>query len=314
MTGVLNSTHEPAERIPTNPFAVPGLMRPVAPLNPVRNDRHVAFYVPVDNTETAFQQFKAEFGEPSYLADTGRLVVVTGDKSCGKTALINRCAHWLRERLVPVGLHGEVIDLTREARDNQTMAERRARVCAALVDQLYERRLLVSELVREMRSEPDDVYRNLAGCLVAGLVPIVLLPPSADLTEELVDYANYARRRIVFVGETSDGLSEERRQRVDQAGEAGAVHLAVSRLGTHDASRFAEERLRTVPEGVLPRVAPAALDQFTATRQRVSIGEVQRLLYGMYEELRVKSDRPDEVTYQHILEYFIRIAILLEQP
>jgi hypothetical protein len=310
----VNVTQEPAEKVPTNPFAVPGLMRDVDPLNPVRHDRHVAFYVPVDHTETAFRQFQAQFEDPAHLVDLGRLVVVTGDRGCGKTALVNRCAHWLREWLVPAGLHGQVIDLTREARENQSMVERRARVSAALVDRLYEQRLLVSEVVREMRGEPDDVYRNLAGCLTPGLVPIVLLPRSADLTEELVGYATDARRRIVFVGETSYGLSEERRQRIDQAGEAPAVHLAVSRLGARDASRFAEERLRRVPEGTLPRVAPTALDEYTASRQRVSIGEVQRLLYGMYEKLRVQSDRPDEVTYQHISQHFLSTASLLEQP
>lgn len=314
MTGVTNSTHQAAGQVPTNPFAVPGLHRDLDPLNPVRHDRHVSFYVPVDNTETAFRQFQAQFEDPSHLADTGRLVVVTGDRGCGKTALVNRCAHWLRARLSAAGLHGEVVDVTREARENQPISERRARVCAALVDKLYEQRWCVSEVYREMRDQPDDAYRNLAGYLTAGLVLIVLLPRSADLTEELVGYAADARRRVVFIGETSYGLPEERRHRIDQTGEAPGVHLTVSALGEKDASRFAEERLREVPEGALPRVAPSALDDYTASRPRVSIGEVQRLLYGMYEKLRVQADRPDEVTYEHISQHFLSTANLLEQP
>lgn len=313
MTGPTGAVRQPAAPVP-NPFAVPGLHRDVDPLNPVRHDGHVSFYVPVDNTETAFRQFQVQFHDPSHLVDTGRLVVVTGDRGCGKTALVNRCAHWLKHQLATVGLHGEVVDVTREARENQPISERRLRVCTALVDKMYEQRWCVSELYRDMRDRPDDAYRNLAGYLTAGLVLIVLLPRSADLTEELVSYAADARRRIVFIGETSYGLPDERRHRLDHTGDAPAVHLTVSALGKRDASRFAEERLGRLPAGTLPRVAPNALDDYTASRQRVSIGEVQRLLYGMYEKLRVQADRPDEVTYEHISRHFLSTASLLEQP
>ncbi|BCL15765.1 hypothetical protein [Micromonospora sagamiensis] len=315
MTGVISRRHEPAEKVPTNPFAVPGLMRDVDPLNPVRNDGHLSLYVPVDNTETAFARCREEFRDASYLVDTGRLVVVTGDRGCGKTALINRCAYWLREQLSTVGLRGEIVDVTRQARENEPMAERRAKVCRALVDTVFQRQLFTSELAHQMREQPDDAYFNLASCLPTDLVLIVLLPRSADLTEELVTYATDARAQIVFFGETSYQLPDERRQRLDHAGHAPPVYLEVGGLREHDAARFAEQRLGAVPDGELPRVDPKALDDYTTFRRHVSIGEVQRLLYGMYEKLRVQADRPDEVTYQHISQHFLSIAVsLLENP
>ncbi|WBB77392.1 hypothetical protein O7606_13925 [Micromonospora sp. WMMD882] len=295
---------EPAEAVPANPFKVPGLMRDDDPLNPVKHGRHESFYVPVDNSEAAFEQCVRAFQDPSHLDDMGRLVLVAGHRGCGKSALVNRCAHWLRGQLAKAGLHGEVIDATKERREPEPMADRRARVCAALMEHLYANQLLVSDGAYQARTDPDAAYRTLASCLTPNLVPIVLLPPATDVPDELVTYAADARKKIIFLAETSYEVPQ---RQIDRAGPAPAVHLAVGPLGERDAGRFAEARLQDVPAGLLPRVAATTLDEYTRSRGRISIGEVQRLLYGLYEKLRVQPERPDEVTLHHISLYILSI-------
>ncbi|MER7458256.1 hypothetical protein [Micromonospora sp. NPDC126480] len=301
--------------MPENPFALPGLMRDVDPLNPVRNEGHLSLYVPVDNTERAFEEFCRQFADPSYLRDDGRLVLTAGGRGCGKTSLINRCAHWLQQQLRAANLIGEVIDVTKEAQDNESMADRRAKACKALLDKLYERKVFASKLAYEHRHSPDDALSMLPTCLAPDRVLIVLLPPSEDLTEELVQYTADARRRMVFFAETSYDLPDEHRRRMDRAGALPPVHLRVGRLNPTDAGIFARERLSSVPPGALPPVADTALDEFTSHRL-VPIGEIQRLLYGLYEQLRVQNDRPEEVTFHHIVHHFLRTAgsLLETQP
>ncbi|WP_405094441.1 hypothetical protein [Micromonospora sp. NBC_01412] len=291
---------------PPNPFAVPGLRRDVDPLNPLRHRDHVHFYVPVDHTEESFEQCQEEFGDPSYLHHEGRLVLVTGERGCGKTALINRCAHWLREQLGKADLTAEVVDLTREARDNEAIPQRRGNVCRALMDKLFELQLLTTNLAYEMRDSPDDAYRNLPGCLERDQVLIVLLPPSADLTEELVYYGIRAPRRVVFFAETAYALPAEHRQALDRDSPVPPVYLHVSGFDHRHADQFAQHRLDRLPAGTLPRLAPTALEDFIDNGRLATIREMQWLLYGLYEELRVQDDRPDEVTWEHISRHFIR--------
>ncbi|GAB3139387.1 hypothetical protein GCM10027290_08490 [Micromonospora sonneratiae] len=295
-----------------NPFAVPGLKRPDDPLNPVREKEHTHYYVDVDNTAEAFDIFKAELSDPTSLVTDGRLVIVAGPEQCGKSALVNRCAHWVRERLMEVHHAAAVIDLTRVVELTETQAERRRSVCRTLINRLWQTGAVTDQQLLDFRAEPDDAYPYLAGAVQERFVAIVLLPPSGELARELVQYARDAQAKILFFGESSyTSYVETAWPELERAGTAPPIYLTVGSLTKRDAGRFADDRLRRSPHGPkLPPVKPDTLDLVTEKRP-MSIGELQTLLYGLYEELRREPGLTDEVTYQYISEFYLRKAKLL---
>lgn len=292
--------------VPENPFALPGEVRDNAPLNPLRHETHLGLYVPVDNTQGAFEEFCDRFADPGYLRLDGRLVVTAGGRGCGKSSLINRCAHWLQDQMrTAAQLTAVVVDVTRGSSIAESMAARRARVYAALLDKLYANKTLIHDLAYQQRHSPDEALRTLPNCLDEHCALIVLLP-STELVDELVQYTQDVGQRMVFFAETTAELSNDHRLRMDQAGAIPPVHLQVGRLDSADAGVFASERLHPLRD-VLPPVAKTALEELIS-RRLVSIGEVQRLLYGVYAQLRVQNVLPKEVTYQHISDHYVKHA------
>ncbi|GHJ18314.1 hypothetical protein TPA0908_63090 [Micromonospora sp. AKA38] len=299
----------PAPGHPPNPFAVPRLGS-TDPLNPLWYAEHVNYYVPVDNTEASFEQCQGRFADVAHLHHEGRLVLVRGERGCGKTALVNRCAHWLRDRLGRDGLRAEVVNLRQEAHENDPIPTRREHTCRALLDKLNELQLLRHNLAYEMRDRPDDAYRNLPGCLDTDQALIVLLPP-VELIEELHYYAARAPRRMVFFAETTSAL--DRRDR-DVLGR-NTVHLEVDGFDHRHAARFAADRLGRLTPGLLPPLADTALEEYIDDGRLATIREMQWLLFGVYETLRVQDERPNQVTWQDLARHFMREARRLrEQP
>lgn len=295
-----------------NPFAVPGLNRPDDPLNPVREMKHTNYYVDVDNTAAAFGLFQDRLSDPTSLVTDGRLVIVAGPEQCGKSALINRCAHWVQERLLGSRHSARVFDLTRLVELTETKADRRRSVCRALIDRLWQAGAVTDQRLLELRGQPDEAYLYLAGAVQEKFVAIVLLPPSGELARELVQYARDAHSKILFFGESSyESYVETAWPELEHAGSAPPIYLTVGSLTKQDAGRFAHDRLRRSPTGpALPPVTADTLDRVTEKRP-MSIGELQTLLYGLYEELRLEPDLTEEVTYQYISEFYLRKARLL---
>lgn len=292
---------------PPNPFAVPRLFVETDPLNPLRHEEHLDYYVAVDHTEESFQDFQKRFQDVADLLHEGRLVLVSGEKGCGKTTLINRCAHWLRGRIEADRQDVEVVDLTREAQDTDTIPVRRSTVSRALVDNLHALTLLKSDLVYETRDDADSTYRNLPTCLAASQWLIVLLP-RAELAEELRYYAVRAPKRMVFFAETTPEVGT-------QHAPGRTIRLQVDAFEHEHATLFATDRLRRLPTGTLPPLAATALDEFLQDNRKTTIGEIQQLLFGVYETLRVQDNRPDEVTWNHLARHFISVSRRLrEQP
>ncbi|WDZ83387.1 hypothetical protein [Micromonospora cathayae] len=284
----------------TNPFATPMTLRPLAPLDPLRYPYHLSCYVPVGDTEVAFDQFRTTIGAPEDLRLDGRMVVVSGPGGCGKTSLINRCAQWLTEGSGTGDLHPVVLDLRRVGQPRQPTAERMAEVWDYALYSLESQRLLVGE--------PDALrgrtaaYSLLRSILVPDVLVVALLPPM-ELPAEMVRYARQPTPQVVFFMENSS----DQRHTLGRDAATPPIDLAVRGVTEREAERFVHERLGQTAEP-LPRIAPGVIAQYVSLRKHVSVGELQRLLFGVYQEALEAAVPPDEITFDHLARYFLRVA------
>lgn len=302
-----------------NPYLVPGLeARPDGPLCPFHVPDHERYYVPVDNTQEAFEQFQEQMGDLLGLRDEGRLVVVSGQRGCGKTALINRCASWLRDTLGPRAIEGKILPLTQECLDSQSIKRRMNHVFQCVVDDLWRhKRLSKEDHIRGLKEQRDDLgiaYRYLSSVLDDDLVTIVLLPPSEDLVKEVSEYAKYARKNIVFFVESSYvNYMENFWPSIREASRMPPIRLDVGLLGERDGWRFAQARQEHYSDAeTFRRVSETTMLRVTED-WKTSIGQLQALLFGVYRELNDESSLAgkvisDEVTYGEITNYYFRLT------
>lgn len=305
-----------------NPYQVPG---PDAPLCPFHTPEHERYYVPVDNTQEAYEQFQQQMGDLRSLRDEGRLVVVSGQRGCGKTALINRCATWLQKSLGDLGVEGMIFPLTHEGLENQPIDHRKNHIFQCIIDDLWRCGRLSEDDrtkgLREGRDSLDIAYRYLSGVLADNLVTIALLPPSMDLIKEVEDYAKYARKRIVFFVESSfvDKI-EKSWPDICNAGRTTPVRLEVGPLRAHDGWLFTrarqelftqEHQTHNTKVQNFRRVSKETVYRMTDGWE-TSIGQLQALLSDVYQDLddQTGSERTtasDEITYEDITHHFFKL-------
>lgn len=288
-----------------NPFLVPGWEEsPLRPLCPWRHQAHDKLYVDVNHTLAAFQKYTRRMSAVENLREDGRLVLVTGESGCGKTALINRCAHWTRDQLAGHGVRGEIVDLTRDG-SQQSVEERMGLVAERLVDELAHNGVLPPAVHEGIRGlPPSRLYAGLGNALPADVVLIVLLPP-AEVVREVVAYAGLARRRVLFFAESSY-FDHAQISRVRESSPEPPVLLSVGPLNPGDVRRFIEDRLdRNRRRGRYPRISVETMDRAAGPLR--SIAQLQRILSEVYEE-RGRQDSgytdSDWVTYEDITRLF----------
>ncbi|MFD4668677.1 hypothetical protein ACFWNN_03025 [Lentzea sp. NPDC058450] len=297
-----DSTQPPA----INPFLIPGWEEsPLRPLCPWRYQAHDELYVDVNHTLAAFQEYTRRMAASENLREDGRLVLVTGESGCGKTALINRCAHWTRDRLAEGGLRGVVVDLTRDG-SRQSVEERMALVAARLLDELTHTGLIPRDDLALLDSaRPSRLYAGLGNALPGDVVLIVLLPPAEEVEQEVVAYAGLARRKLLFFAESSY-LGHAQVLRVRDSSPVPPITLTVGPLNQGDVRRFIEDRLaRHQGRGHYPRISTDTMDR--AAGPLKSIAMLQRILSEVYDERgRQNSGYTDRdwVTYEDITRLF----------
>lgn len=130
----------PSGRPLVNPFRVRGWEgSPRRALSPWSHPAHEDYYVAVGKTHEAFEEFKRRMSNVAGLQRDGCLVLVMGDSGCGKTALVNRCAAWVKNTLEPHKIRGVIIDLMEDrgaSSRSQSTDERIRHVCGRLIDEL----------------------------------------------------------------------------------------------------------------------------------------------------------------------------------
>lgn len=318
-----------------NPYHIPGLENPYAPLCPYLNKDHHTFYVPVDDTEKEFIRFQNTMNSAGRLSGRGRLVVVTGESGCGKTSLINRCAAWLRDELVNAKLTGEILTLTDSGSLDQSIMLRMEQVLTDLVDNLSNEQSWVDAVhidllkkrikeIEELKDTSDrqsrhvakvnGVYKYLNDALPTGRIAIILLPPSSRLVDEIRYYAGFAKHpRIVFFAETDHVQDAERMwQTIPTNDLMTSTLLKVGPLNAGDSWTYAHARQgSTSADTNFPTVSEETMHSVTSAGVR-SIRWLHKLLHGVYEELALQNTPEGlipyrEVSLDHIGGYFLRL-------
>ena len=301
-----------------NPYLVPGLTGPNGALCPFKEPDHDNYYVPVDNTQKAYEQFTEEIDDPRRLSTDGLFVVVSGEQHCGKTALINRCAAWLRRRLNDVGLQGHIFPLTHERIATRSIKARLEHVFGCMSDDLRKSKLLEPDQLGELERRGDDLdraFRYLSDILDQNRVLIILLPPSEDLIKEAERYANFSRGKIVFFAESAYvNIVRHHWPSIRIAGPAAPILLEVGPLHRDDSWLFAHTRqeIHYSQPNARPflKVTKETMNKLTAGR-KISIGEMQKFLHWMYGDMESQPDEysgssSGEVTTVDVLSSYIR--------
>ncbi|RKT56469.1 AAA ATPase-like protein [Saccharothrix australiensis] len=282
------------------------------PLRPWERKAHRDYYVDVDGAESAFQEFQQEVGDLTGVLEDGRLVLVTGDSGCGKTALVNRCADWTVLELRNRGLRGVVVDLTGCLPEDEELSihERTAEVCDQLFDQLVDLGALrptAADDLRADRDNPQRIFPRLGRALNDEVVLLVLLPSPNELLDEVIRYARQLRSpRVLFFAESAffdaDDIAELVRRLETWV---PPITLALGELHDGDPERFADDRLvRHTGVGIYPQLSDEAIELLNKICQSVAM--LQRILHGTYERklaAGLSYTEGDQVTVDDIQAY-----------
>jgi hypothetical protein len=255
------------------------------PLDPLDKDDLEKLYLSIDQTNEEFNKFKDRVARAGRLGEQGWLVVVTGDRGCGKTSLIKRCAFWLALTLRERNLSPTKIDLTGEDLEHEDINARLRRVFMNVLRQLatgLDRETVTSmrELAHSDRDGDLDIaFESLASELLATpagkakqRVAIVLLP-TCHTAMEVLRYAAIARPGLIFFAEVFDQReasicdAELRWKRYARA--STPLYLEVGQLKPGDGHLFANN---------LSHSGAAATDPFPRMTKEVIDTHVEEMI------------------------------------
>ncbi|ROO88909.1 hypothetical protein EDD29_6594 [Actinocorallia herbida] len=296
----------------TNPFVVPGgVLGGHGPLRPWEIAEQDDYYAPVDNTQCSFEEFKTALGGGASLAAKGRTVLVSGGGGCGKTSLMHRCAHWLKQSGGP---KATIFDLTEDGLDGADTPSRIRHVCGRLVDEL-ELDGSLDEVpltgLQERRDDPSKAFPYLSKIFQKSQrAAVVLLPPS-EVFEEVARYAELARKNILLLAETSyPTVADTCRARLGPGTASQVLVLEVGMLHPGDGWRLVADRYARAG-AELPEISEDTMLTFMEKRiagtRGTTIHELQMVLQEVFEEAAGK----ERLDYADFADYYLRKARLL---
>ncbi|MEU3642842.1 hypothetical protein AB0E59_05605 [Lentzea sp. NPDC034063] len=299
-----------------NPYLVPLGGDGPGPLCPHTDPTHEDFYVPVDHTLVAFEQFKASIGNAAKIRANGRLVVALGWDGCGKSSLLNRCATHLKSVLRQNDGQCLVFSFVDACRDSDTVEEREKAVYQCLIDELENRDMLLPKHREELRERTLKLkYRYLSN-FVLGNTAVVILLPRTELEQEVESYAHWTHRNLVFLAESRQVEAVRGHWAKIRSASQGSVpiQLEVGKLEPDDGWAFVQARNGHRSDGeVYPFVSKETIRAVIAAKE-FSIGELHNLLFRLFEEILAEgansgplgSGLTGEVTYNTITDFYFR--------
>jgi hypothetical protein len=298
-----------------NPFSLPQREDPDRALDPLGLDGEegLNLYVPVDNTETAFEQFERSFPKPRELTRRGQLIVAMGRSGCGKSALINRCAYRAMKLVEQAdGENGKLQVSVIDARGRTSASDRSEKRVPAVAehvrDCLESEQLLKVPTERQKERLAEDasrIYALLENLLVRRDVVVIVLLPRVELVEDLEAYAALSHPNVVFFAELNGGYPADLIQsRLDMAERHAAIVMKVGLMDDRHGWDFVQKRYdgSNYPREK-PRLARATVRRMIGSRLQ-PIREFQRTLYLLHQEVNKKPNHPRVINFNHVRDVF----------
>lgn len=284
---------------PINPFCLPD--SPGELLCPWEHASHRELYVDLDNAGQAFEEFVGAMGDLATVLEYGRLVLVTGESGCGKSALVHRCVDRVVEDLKRRRERSMIIDLTGvlDGRAAQPVEKRLSLACDSLFAKLQQKRALKPEDAQYLRPDrdwPDRLYPLIRNALVDDRVLIVLLPSPVELVDEVIRYGGLAEPKMLFVVESALLDEQDRYAIRNSLTRIPPITLNVGALRPDDARTFIKDRLtRHSDRGIYPGMTEETMDAVARLLQ--SVAQLQRALSATYNTLLHSGRRYDKDSF-----------------
>ncbi|TMQ91029.1 hypothetical protein ETD83_32770 [Actinomadura soli] len=282
----------------------------LGPLCPWKSPEHADHYAAVDHAQHAFEEFQQGFPDCGPLLGEGRMVLVSGGSKCGKTSLIHRCAHWLKDH-PPTDHQVEIFNLTRDDARAGSIDDRMRDVWKRLLRELkfagiFEQHEL-DLLGEEINEPPVQAYETLSRLLRLKSWIFVLLLPQSSVAEELVRYGHLAAEpNLLFFTETSfEGVADDGVRLLSST--APPLWLSVGTLGVEDGWTYLSH---FVADGSMPAVTEETMRKVIQERnlgiQPMTVTGLQRLMRGIWQ-YAAEHGRTD-LTFEDFKTYAYRTA------
>lgn len=274
-----------------NPFALgEDPLVPNPPLDCTHGDDACGCHVDVDGAEEMFRRFQETLNMAGDLQRRGLFVAVHGPTGCGKTSLVNRCAHWAERTLGTRTSACVILDLRAAGRSPRLSSKERLRkVGKQLVADVQDNNQLLKTFdeLKDVEGDLDDVTRVLARRLKQDVAVIVLLPRT-EHRDEVVDYWASTRPKFLAIAECTANLH------VSDFADQGTVHSLLLEMGflrTGDGAIFSAARLDRPGRGeMFPDLDLNAPEKVLG---RSTIATMQTTLYLVYDHFRLTDQMPN---------------------
>ncbi|WP_394621462.1 hypothetical protein JNUCC0626_20890 [Lentzea sp. JNUCC 0626] len=300
-----------------NPYLVPKGGDGPGPLCPHKDPTHELYYVEVDHTGVAFEQFKAEIGSVARVRESGRLVVALGWDGCGKSSLLNRCATWLKA-FVQQESDGRclVFPFVDACLDSDPVEDRQQAVYQCLFDELDNRGMISPQDRENLKERTLKLRYQYLSKFVLGDTVVVILLPRTEIEKEVENYAHWTHGNLVFLAESRQVDAVKTHWRKIRGANQGPapIQLEVGKIDPDDGWAFVQALdLHRTDEDTYPFVSRDAIRKVIEAKE-FSIGELHNLLFRLFEWIRIEgvnsgplgSGQTGEVTYHHITDFYFR--------